>query len=850
MSLNCQQAMWGNILAKLGLFLWAACFFLMLSNSGGMKKPSRIALLCILLTFLAIPLHAADVSDLTYDASGPTITITDCDEAASGELVIPDTIEGKPVTSIGVGAFYDCTSLTSIIIPDSVTSIGRSAFSDCYNLTSIAIPDSVTSIGDGAFAVCRSLTSITIPDSVTSIGKEPFYCCFGLKSVIIGNGVTSIGDGAFATCFNLKTIEVGAGNMNYTAANGVLFRKERTLGASYSQNFDGFDDGTTDLEDGSVMTGAAASVQDGRLQLTIDQQGLGFSSFSVPALPGSSQGFTASFDYELYDSLGANDPADGFSFNYGDAPLGDQGQAEEGMAGRPGVTENISWEVDTWRNGDAEQGVNISGLAGGADLGQLEFTNGIILEDDSRKTGTIEISWNPAVGASFTTTGMTTNADFSNVETGAFVAEDGHNFIISARVGGANEDLFIDNLVITVDGTDDADRDGLPDYWEEKYGVDDPEADDDEDGLTNIEELEARTKPDTADTDEDGINDGDEINVTETNPKKADSDQDGLLDGVETNTGSFVSKDDTGTDPNNPDTDDDGFRDSIEVAQGSDPSDKNSLPDVPVITLLGVGTGALLQNDLTDPENDGVEGPTEPGPPQTAGTDFNWVSINASEENYFSGQGAGNEGAFDLFDNTTGGGVNKWCCGGAPQWITVEFEEPVSISHFVVAASNDSISHNRAPLDWGIYGSNDGESFEPIFEQSDDEPIWKADEEVYLFNLPRPSDPYTFIKYDVTRTNGGAHEIGEIEYFGEVGAGALNEIVEINYEKDTENIELTWNSRAGKTYGIFYSLNLEDFEADVDDGIIGEEGETTSYSFENPEPGVPRIFFRVMVMEE
>ncbi|MFL2479306.1 MAG: LamG-like jellyroll fold domain-containing protein, partial [Verrucomicrobiales bacterium] len=263
-------------------------------------------------------------------------------------------------------------------------------------------------------------------------------------------------------------------------------------GASYSQNFDGFDDGTTDLEDGSVMTGAAASVQDGRLQLTIDQQGLGFSSFSVPALPGSSQGFTASFDYELYDSLGANDPADGFSFNYGDAPLGDQGQAEEGMAGRPGVTENISWEVDTWRNGDAEQGVNISGLAGGADLGQLEFTNGIILEDDSRKTGTIEISWNPAVGASFTTTGMTTNADFSNVETGAFVAEDGHNFIISARVGGANEDLFIDNLVITVDGTDDADRDGLPDYWEEKYGVDDPEADDDEDGLTNIEELEAR----------------------------------------------------------------------------------------------------------------------------------------------------------------------------------------------------------------------------------------------------------------------------------------------------------------------------------------------------------------------
>ena len=131
---------------------------------------------------------------------------------------------------------------------------------------------------------------------------------------------------------------------------------------TYSQNFDDFDNGETDLGDGSVIFGEAASIQDGRLQLTIDGQGLGFSSFSVPPIEGSSQGFTITFDYELYDSPGNNNPADGFSFNYGNAPLGDQGAAEEGMTGRQGVTENISFEVDTWEIGNAgsDPGVNLS----------------------------------------------------------------------------------------------------------------------------------------------------------------------------------------------------------------------------------------------------------------------------------------------------------------------------------------------------------------------------------------------------------------------------------------------------------------------------------------------------------
>ena len=117
--------------------------------------------------------------------------------------VIPD--DGS-VTSIGWGAFDNCTALTSIVIPDSVTSIGRYAFFSCDSLTSIVIPDSVTSIGGGAFGDCDSLTSVTIPGGVTSIGDSAFESCDSLTSVTIGDGVTSIGYSAFENCYSLTSV--------------------------------------------------------------------------------------------------------------------------------------------------------------------------------------------------------------------------------------------------------------------------------------------------------------------------------------------------------------------------------------------------------------------------------------------------------------------------------------------------------------------------------------------------------------------------------------------------------------------------------------------------------------------
>ena len=86
---------------------------------------------------------------LTYEVSGDTVSIIDCKTSATGDLVIPSTYEGKPVTSIGDRAFNYCRDLMSVTIPDSVTSIGWGAFESCISLTSVTIPNSVTSIGGG-----------------------------------------------------------------------------------------------------------------------------------------------------------------------------------------------------------------------------------------------------------------------------------------------------------------------------------------------------------------------------------------------------------------------------------------------------------------------------------------------------------------------------------------------------------------------------------------------------------------------------------------------------------------------------------------------------------------------------
>lgn len=168
-------------------------------------------------------------------------------------VVIPETYNGLPVTAIGEYAFYSCSTLSSIKIPDSVTSIGKYAFYNCGALKSISTPEYLSSIGGYAFYNCRSLSVIEIPDFVTSLdeytfyncasisnlvipdsvvwlGDYVFYGCSTLTSVTIGNGLTSIGNGVFYYCDLLENLTVASGNTKYrSAGNCVIETESKTL---------------------------------------------------------------------------------------------------------------------------------------------------------------------------------------------------------------------------------------------------------------------------------------------------------------------------------------------------------------------------------------------------------------------------------------------------------------------------------------------------------------------------------------------------------------------------------------------------------------------------------------------
>lgn len=130
---------------------------------------------------------------------------------ADQNVTLPDKYFDRPVTSIGVRAFYDNENLTSVTIPDSIIRIERTAFGWCKNLTAVTIPDSVTYIGENAFAACEKISSLNIGNSVISMGRNAFAFCDSLTSVEIPDSVTGIGESAFMQCNELTSVSIGDG---------------------------------------------------------------------------------------------------------------------------------------------------------------------------------------------------------------------------------------------------------------------------------------------------------------------------------------------------------------------------------------------------------------------------------------------------------------------------------------------------------------------------------------------------------------------------------------------------------------------------------------------------------------
>ncbi len=215
-------------------------------------------------------LQAAAI-DFQYTYQGNTLTYTVIDEdaktvqvatntGASGDLVIPETVENEGVTftvikirdraftyctditsvtfpntltSIGGWAFYGCSGISSIEIPELVTKIDMSTFEFCSGLQSVTIPSSVTEISNSAFRYCSSLTAVSLPESITSIAGYAFSDCSSLISITIPASVKLIGDAAFKDCPSLEEIIVEQGNKFYCSADGVLLSNDRTDLLSY-----------------------------------------------------------------------------------------------------------------------------------------------------------------------------------------------------------------------------------------------------------------------------------------------------------------------------------------------------------------------------------------------------------------------------------------------------------------------------------------------------------------------------------------------------------------------------------------------------------------------------------------
>jgi len=454
----------------------------------------------------------------------------------------------------------------------------------------------------------------------------------------------------------------------------------------------------------------------------------------------------------------------------------------------------------------------------------------------------------------------------------------------------------------------DSDEDGLSDIDEETTHLTDPNnPDTDGDGLTDGEEVKNGLDPKDAtgnngadgDFDSDGLSNIDEIKKYFTDPKSDDSDGDGLSDRVETGTGTFVNLNDTGTDPLNADTDNDALNDSDELAAGTDPfnpdTDGDTVPDGvdddPLSSGGGFEFGLVsywpLDSDLLDTFDDNHG--TEDGGviPFETGKFGNAINLDGTQNVIITG---GDESEFDF----TGGSmtVSVWCTaatintgwqcliakGEENGWRIHRRSNDIPEEFSWTGGAGDTPAHGTAITIGGeqetwhhLVGVTEGVS---------------GVESLYIDGVEVATKSGAALGDRTNRMRIGENpdalgrgwngkvddvaiwaralspdEIAEIWAAGEgtsievlLGGGTQFAITDITYnnkgtdDRSDDTISLTWPSKEGQSYGIFYSEDLFNWDTDLNDNYPADEGDSTTYTFPVSligDPGPGRGFFRI-----
>lgn len=202
----------GGTVGNIGSYAFNDCTSLEeIVVNGGLTLLDRYAFEgCTALKRADLQCEAAVLGDYCFQGCTQLEELTVSDAVSIGQnafygcssLKVMDIPEN--VTSIGKNAFYGCSSLTGIDIPEGVTSIGDSTFRGCTSLVKVGIPRGVTAIGSYAFYGCSALTGARLPDELTTLGTNAFYGCAALQTVYIPSGITKLNSSVFANCKSLK----------------------------------------------------------------------------------------------------------------------------------------------------------------------------------------------------------------------------------------------------------------------------------------------------------------------------------------------------------------------------------------------------------------------------------------------------------------------------------------------------------------------------------------------------------------------------------------------------------------------------------------------------------------------